>query len=188
MAALLLLAGVAAAWMFGRPTLARRHDVAARRSAYRSFPTFPEATKADERSYEIRGDGEGTGEYGLTVTYRLPATAAPSEVIGFFRENIPPGWHEPTDETCADVASRMVPPPVTTVPAGRLDPAAPPATSGVRGRLVLMRLEAELAVFAPSVDRAGERRFSGVTIKVSTRGQDRFLTLDEVTFGCEPPG
>ncbi len=51
-----------------------------------------------------------------------------------------------------------------------------------------MRLEGELAVFAPSVDRPGERRFSGVTFKVSTRGQDRFLTLDEVTFGCEPPG
>jgi hypothetical protein len=37
------------------------------------------------------------------------------------------------------------------------------------------------------VDRPGERRFSGVTFTVSTSGQNRFLTLDEVTFGCEPP-
>ena len=187
MAALLLLAGAAAGWIFGRPMLARRHDVAERRSTYRSFPTFPGATKADDRSYEIRGDGEGTGEYGLTVTYRLPASTVPSEVIRFFRESIPPSWHEATDETCADVASRMIPPPAATLPAGSPASMAPPPTSAFRGRLVLTRSEGELAVFAPSVDRPGEGRFSGVTFKVSSSGQDKFLTLDEVTFGCEPP-
>ncbi len=30
---------------------------------------FPGATKTDEQSYEIKADGVGSGDYGLTLTY-----------------------------------------------------------------------------------------------------------------------
>lgn len=175
--AVLGVAILAGGWVFGRPALSRREDVAARRAAYRAFPTFPGATKLDQDSYEIKGDGVGTGEYGLTVTYRLPTGAGASEVIGFFRAHIPAGWHEASDETCAGVASRMPPPPRATVPPGAPNQPSPP-TSAFSGRLVLIRVDGELAVFAP-----GENR-SGVTFKVSNRGQNRLLTLDQVTFAC----
>ena len=178
-----LLAVVGAGWTFGRPAISRRQDIAARRSAYRSFPLFPGATKVDERSYEIKGDGVGTGEYGLAVTYRLPVTATSSDVIRFFRENMPPGWHEATDETCAGVAARMPPPPRATAPPNSM---VSPPTSAFSGRLVLLRTEGELAVFDPGLDRPGEGRFSGVTFKVSAGGEGRLLTLEEVTFACQP--
>ena len=177
-----LLAVVGAGWTFGRPAISRRQDIAARRSAYRSFPLFPGATKVDERSYEIKGDGVGTGEYGLTVTYRLPVTATSSEVMRFFRENMPPGWHEVTDETCAGVAARKPPPRATAPP----DSVVSPSTSAFSGRLVLLRTEGELAVFGPGTERPGEGRFSGVTFKVSARGEGQLLTLDEVAFACQP--
>ncbi|MGH9222955.1 MAG: hypothetical protein ACRD2W_04045 [Acidimicrobiales bacterium] len=179
--ALALLVAVGAGWTVYRPALSRRQDVAARRLVYRSYPMFPGATKVGERSYEIEGDGVGTGEYGLNVTYRLPATATPSNVIGFFRQNMPPGWHEATDETCAGVAARMPPPPIATVP-GATGPVATPTTA-FAGRLVLLRREGELAVFAPDT-RDGE--FKGVTFKVFVHGRAAFLTLDGVSFACEP--
>ena len=41
--ALVAVAGLE--WVLGRPALARRHDVAVRRSLYRSFPRFLEQSK-----------------------------------------------------------------------------------------------------------------------------------------------
>jgi hypothetical protein len=182
-AAVVLAALAAAAWVVGRPALARLQDVAARRAAYQAFPVFPGSEKLGERSYEVKGDGVGTGEYGLTVTYRLPAGAVAAEVISFLRASIPPGWHEATDETCAGVAATMPPAPLATVPPGEVE--RPPPTSAFGGRLVLMQREGELAVFAPE-GGPGERPFRGVTFKVLDRGERRFLTLDQVTFACEP--
>ncbi len=66
-----LVGTVLAGWFLGRPALDRRHDVATRRSLYRSFPTFPGAVKVDERAFELESDGVGTGDYGLTPD--LPA-------------------------------------------------------------------------------------------------------------------
>jgi hypothetical protein len=168
----------AAGWVVGRPALDRRHDVAARRSAYRAFPVYPGATKLDERSFELTADGRGTGHYGLTVTYRLPPTASADDVLGFFRQNIPPGWHEASDDTCGAVQSRLPPPPVaTSAPGGT----APP-TSAFSGRLVLGGRDRELTVFAPGTDdRAG-----GVLHGVTFRVRGTVLTLDDATFSCEP--
>ena len=144
----------------------------------------PGARKLGEKPYEIRADGVGTGEYGLTVTYRLPADASSSEVIGFFRKHVPPGWHEATDETCAGVAWRMPAPPRATVSLGAPGFSTPP-TSAFPSRLVLRRIDGELAAFAPGSDRPGEGTVRGVTFKISDVGQERVLTLDQVTFACE---
>lgn len=167
-----LLALLAAGWLVGRPALERRHDVAARRSAYRAFPTYPGATKTGERAYELTADGVGTGDYGLTVTYRLPATAAAADVVGFFRRHIPAGWREATDETCAHLVS-LAPPPVATSAVGIT---APPTTA-FSGRYVLSDKDSELTVFASSPEGGA----SGVTFRV--RGL--VLTLDAATYGCE---
>ncbi len=66
-------------------------------------------------------------------------------------------------------------------------PAPPPAatlappTTAFTGRLVLLRTDGELAVFAPGVSTA-----DGVTFKVRTSGAGTFLTLEEVSFACVP--
>lgn len=167
---------IAAGWVFGRPALNRRDDVDARRSAYRAFPVYPGATKTGERSYELTADGRGTGDYGLTITYRLPAAASAADVVGFFRQHIPLGWHEASDDTCAAVLSRMVPPPVaTSTPGGAAPPALP-------GRLVLSGRDRELTVFAPGTDDSAGGVLHGVTFRV----QGTLLTLDDASFGCEP--
>jgi hypothetical protein len=168
----IVVALLAAGWFLGRPALERRHDVAALRSAYRAFPMYPGATKTGERSFEITADGVGTGDYGLTVTYRLPAMATAPEVIDFFRRRIPAGWREATDETCAGLAS-LAPPPVATSAPGIT---APPTTA-FSGRFVLSQKDSELTVFAP-----GTERVHGVTFRV--RGT--VLTLDDASYGCEP--
>lgn len=181
-----LAAGAAAGWALGRPALARRHDVTVRRSLYRAFPVFPGAIQTAERAYEIRADGVGTGDYGLTLTYRLPAAATPEEVVDFYRRSMPAGWTEATDELCARLERQMPPPPVATLPAPSPGSASPP-TTGRRDGLVLLRQDGELAVFAPGGDgRDGQGR-RGITFKVSTAGAGRHLTLSEPTFACAPP-
>ncbi|MGH9181640.1 MAG: hypothetical protein ACRDY5_08000 [Acidimicrobiales bacterium] len=169
-----MLATLAAAglWFLGRPALARRHDVAARRALYGAFPEFPGSTRIGERSYEIRGDGVGTGDYGLTVTYRLPSATEPATVVAFFRDALPPGWREVTDQTCEHLRSRLAPPP----------PPAPgsPATSAPPAKLALIRAGDEFTAFAPDSDT------DGVTVGVRAFGRDTVLTLDQVHFGCQP--
>jgi hypothetical protein len=182
--AVVLIAGAAAAgWTFGRPALARRHDVAVRRSLYESFPVFPGSIKTDERSYEIKADGTGTGDYGLTLTYRLPPTASAAAVVDFYRRSMPAGWTEASDELCARLEREMPPPPAATWPAAS---ASPPTTVTRRG-LVLVPEEGELAVFAPGGDGRHGQGLRGITFKVSTAGAGKLLTLDQVTFTCAPP-
>ena len=147
---------------------------------------FPGATKTDEQSYEIKADGVGTGDYGLTLTYRLPRPASSAEVVDFFRRNMPAGWGEATDELCARLERQMPPPPVATLPAGSSGLSASPPTTG-RDGLVLLRQEGELSVFAPGGDGADGQGWRGITFKVSAAGQDRLLTLSEVTFACASP-
>ena len=172
-------------WFLGRPALARRHDVSVRRSLYQSFPTFPGAVEVDERSFELKGDGVGTGDYGLTVTYRLTTSATASEVIEFFRTNLPPGWTEASDQTCARLGSQMPPPPVATVPPGSIDAGTAPPTTGARRPLVLMPQDGELTVFAPDKAPDDEQRWTGITFKVSpSRAQAERLSLTEATFTC----
>lgn len=185
-----LLIALGASLKFGRPWLDRRQDVAARRSVYDAFPVFPGAVKASEDSYEIRGDGRGTGDYGLTVVYRLPPTATSSEVIGFLRQNIPAGWEEASDETCARSASRYAAPsPVPTMPDGSPSPApaSVPAT-------VLISRGSQLTVFTADRDRdAGKLRSDGnvaaqdgLTFTLSGGGgEGKWLTLNEPTYGCQ---
>ena len=177
-ALLAVVALIAAGWVFGRPAFDRRHDVAARRSAYRAFPVYPGATKMSERSFELTADGRGTGDYGLTITYRLPATASTEDVIAFFRRHIPLGWHEASDDTCGAVLSRLPPPPVaTSAPGGTA-----PTTTALPGRFVLSGRDRELTVFAPGTDDSAGGVLHGVTFRV--RGT--LLTLDDASFGCEP--
>ena len=183
---LIALTGAAAVgWFLGRPALARRHDVAVRRSLYQSLPSFPGAVKLHERSFELKGDGVGTGDYGLTVTYRLATSAAASEVIEFFRANLPTGWTEASDQTCARLGARMPPPPVATVPPGSIDASNAPPTTGAPRPLVLMPQDGELTLFAPDKAPDDEQRWTGVTIKVSpNRGQAERLSLTEAAFAC----
>ncbi len=56
-----LVGAAAVGWFLGRPALARRHDVAARRSLYQSLPTFPGAVKMGERSFELERTAWGPG-------------------------------------------------------------------------------------------------------------------------------
>lgn len=189
--AIVLTAVVVAAglgWVLGRPALARRHDVAVRRSLYRSFPMFPGAVKAGERSFELEGDGVGTGDYGLRVTYRLATPATASEVIEFFRANLPTGWTEASDQTCARLGAQMPPPPLATVPPGPIGTGptsnTPPTTATGRA-LVLMHTEGEMTVFAPHRAPGEAQRWTGVTFGVDpTRGQADRLSLTEATFAC----
>lgn len=187
-AVLTMLVGTAAVgWVFGRPALARRHDVAVRRSLYRAFPVFPGATKIHERSFELEGDGVGTGDYGLTVTYRLPGSATSSEVIQFFRRNLPTGWTEASDETCARLGSQMPPPPLATVPAGSEGLWSSPSTTGPRNGLVLMPVDGELTLFAPGKAPDEEQRWTGVTFRVAAAaGPAKRLTLTEAELACHP--
>ena len=183
-----LVAAAGFGWVLGRPALARRHDVAVRRSLYRSFPTFPGAVKAGERSFELKGDGVGTGDYGLTVTYRLATSAMVTEVIEFFRANLPTGWTEASDQTCARLGAQMPPPPLATVPSGAVGTGptsnAPP-TSTSRGALVLMPTDGEMTVFAPHRAPGEAQRWTGVTFRVEpARGQADRLHLTEATFVC----
>ncbi len=183
-ACFLALVAASGFWLFGRQALSRRHDVAARRSVYGAFPTVPGATKDHERSYEVQGgDGGGTGRYGLAVTYRIPATTSP-DVLGFLRANIPAGWHEASDETCARLQARMPAPPPAAPNVGS-PPLVPPTTVS-RAPLVLTRRPDELTVFTPHGDDAADGRLNGVTFTVSRTGQDVMLVLDQPVLGCQP--
>ncbi len=183
-----LVAAAGLGWALGRPALARRHDVAARRSLYSSFPTFPGAVKAGERSFELKGDGMGTGDYGLTVTYRLASSATATEVIEFFRANLPRGWTEASDQTCARLGAQMPPPPLATVPSGATGTnptSSAPPTSATGGALVLMPTDGEMTVFAPNRAPGEAQRWAGLTFRVEpTRGQADRLSLTEATFAC----
>lgn len=187
-AVLTVLVGAAwAGWAIGRPALARRHDVAVRRSLYRAFPVFPGAIKADERSFELKSDGVGTGDYGLTVTYRLSASTRASEVIDFFRHNLPAGWTEASDATCALLHGQMPPPPVATVPPGAGPAGTVPPTAAAPTGLVLMPEDGQLTVFAPEKAPGDAQRWTGVTFKVNPgRGIAERLSLTEATFTCLP--
>lgn len=184
---LTMLVAAAAGWAIGRPALARRHDVAVRRSLYRAFPVFPGAIKADEHSFELKSDGVGTGDYGLTVTYRLSASTRAAEVIDFFRHNLPAGWTEASDATCALLHGQMAPPPVATVPPGSAQAGTVPPIAAVPKRLVLMPEDGQLTVFAPEKAPGDAQRWTGVTFKVNPgRGIAERLTLTEATFTCVP--
>ncbi len=183
--ALALVTLVAGLWEFGRPKPARQRDVSARRSVYSAFPVFPGATMDHERSYEIRSeDSDGTGRYGLAVTYRLPATATSADVVEFLRSNSPPGWHEATDETCARLQARAQGPPRSAPVVGSPPPGPPPTVSSAP--LVLTRRDDELTIFTAHGDDAADGTLSGLTFRISRSGQDAFLTLDGPTFGCQP--
>ena len=127
----------------------------------------------------------GPGDYGLTVTYRLTTSATAAEVIEFFRANLPPGWTEASDQTCARLGAQMPAPPVATVPPGPIDAGTAPPTTGTRGPLVLMPQGGEVTVFAPDKAQDDHQRSTGVTFKVSpSRGRAERLSLNEATFAC----
>jgi hypothetical protein len=181
----LLVGAAAAGWFVGRPALARRHDVAVRRSLYQSLPIFPGAVKVGERSFALDSDGVPTGDYGLTMTYRLATPATASEVIVFLRANLPPGWTEASDQICARLGAQMPPPPLATAPPGSGNASTAPPTTATRRPLVLMPQDGELTLFAPDKAPDDEQRWTGVTIKVSPiRGRAERLVLTEATFTC----
>jgi len=148
---------------------------------YSAFPVFPGAVESSESSYEITADGRGTGNYGLTVVYRLPPTVSSADVIGFLRSNIPTGWTEASDETCARSAARSPAPPapVPTMRDGSAVEAPPPEPS-----TALMLRRSRLTVF---VDDSDPSR-GGVTFALSGGGDEKWLTLDAATYTCQAPG
>jgi hypothetical protein len=55
-----LVGAASVGWFLGCSTLARRHDVSARRSLYQSLPAFTGAATVGEHSFDLKSDGVGT--------------------------------------------------------------------------------------------------------------------------------
>lgn len=100
-----------AGWWFLQRDDSRAEDVRARRTIYSAFPAFPGAVKDHEVVSGITSDSAGIIGYSLEVVYRLPAHVSAAEVLDFFRRNIPSGWIEASDQTCATSLAKMGPPP-----------------------------------------------------------------------------
>lgn len=63
----------------------------------RQFAVYPGANAVGRDRYAIAADGRDTGHDGVRVTYELPASVTASEVMSFYRANVPEGWTVATD-------------------------------------------------------------------------------------------
>jgi hypothetical protein len=159
-------------------------DAGARRALYEQFPVYPRASEVSADAYRIESDGRPTGARGLLVTYELPGDASAADVIGFYRTNIPAGWNEVSDATCAALLERMPPPPTVTALDGT------PITLSVApdvGSYGVMSRESRLTVFAPGETGAPDGSIEGITFRLERRGASKYLVLDEPDFACGPP-
>lgn len=151
-------------------------DIERRRSFYDEFPQYPGSVTVSEEEYEIKSDGQPTGEFGLTVVYRLPTDATSTIVSDFFRENAPVGWAIADDRSCATrIAGFAVPPPDPNW-TGPTQPVVPPDD------WILTHERSRLTVLSPP----GTDIDSGITFMLSRVGPDKFVTLDQAGFSCAP--
>jgi len=157
-------------------------DVDLRHAMYDAFAVFPGAELLSSTSYELREDGNPTGRFALTVVYALPPSVRSDDVLGFLRDNIPSGWSEATDETCAAAAARFPPPPTMSVPAGMASPSTSLPSTTAAPAFVLMNRHSQLTVFAPDTGDGVD----GITFSLSRAGNDKMLTLDQPTYACGP--
>lgn len=153
-------------------------DPAARRAMYDQFPVFPGAVEESARAYRIDGDTLPTRNRGLRVTYELPHDATAAEVIGFYRTNMPSGWTEASDETCAAVLDEA--PPLRPIDGDDGDDVAD-------AEIVLLHRESRLTVFAPGEDGAPDGSIEGVGFTLLRRGERKLLVLDSPDYECGPP-
>ncbi|MGE0304496.1 MAG: hypothetical protein AB7N61_19610 [Acidimicrobiia bacterium] len=183
-AAGLLVVAVAVWWVAIRNSN-RDADIARRRDIYNHFAPMPGSEKIGEHIEEIRGDGEPTGHWRLQVTYRVGETVSAADVLAYYRTQIPTGWTEASDATCAAVLANSPPPPPTSPPPGAAGPVATiaPAPTPTAAQFSLMFRRSNLTVFAPNmVGTNGQRE--GLSILLSAETGDKTVTLDSVTYGC----
>lgn len=153
----------------------RDSDVSHQREIFAHFTAYPGASKISEEVYEIRAEGRAA-HYGVTTVYRLPAEAKTNAVLAFYRDQIPQGWSEASDETCAASLAGLSPPP--TPPNGKADasPTLPPST--------LMNRRSRLTIFASTTGARVNGRLDGLTVELSGESATKSLTLDVVHFAC----
>ena len=175
--AAVVVCGAMAAVAFGR------RDPAARRALYDEFPVFPGADEVSADAYRITGDGRPTRDRGLRVTYELPADVTAAEVIGFYRHNIPAGWTEASDATCAAMLERMPPPPTITLRTGTAPPPEPLDAQGFE----LLQRQSRLTVFTAGEKGTPDGSIDGVGIALLRRGDRKFVVFDQPDFACGPP-
>ncbi len=171
-----IVVALIAGWWFLQRNDSRAEDVRARRAIYSAFPTFPGAVKDHEVVKGITSDSEGIIGYSLEVVYRLPAQVSAAEVLDFFRRNIPPGWTEASDQTCATSLAKMQPPPQPVT--GTTE------TLPVASDFVLMYRRSRLTVFLPGADGSSDERNEGLTFALSRDAGTKYLTLGQPTYSC----
>lgn len=159
-----------------------RRDPAGRRALYDEFPVFPGAQEVSADAYRITDDGWPTRDRGLRVTFELPHDVTADGVIGFYRDNIPAGWTEASDATCAAMLERMPPPPTLIMPTGTAPAAEPLDAHGYQ----LMQRESRLTVFTPGEDGTPDGSIDGVGIALLRRGDRKFVVFDQPDFACGP--
>lgn len=157
-------------------------DPAARRALYDEFGVVPGAEEVSADAYRITDDGFPTRDRGLRVTYELPGDVAAAEVVGFYRDNIPPGWTEASDATCAAVLERMPPPPTLMVQTGTAA-GEPLDASGYE----LLQRQSRLTVFVPGESGTPDGSINGVGIALLRQGDRKFVVFDQPDFTCGSP-
>ena len=154
----------------------RTDDIEQRRAFYDAFPAYPNSVKVAEDEYEIKSDGRPTGEFGLSVVYRLPDGATSTAVSEFFRDSVPNGWAVADDESCAARIGGFAVPPPDPNWTGPTQPVVPPVD------WVLTNERSRFTVLSPPGDNIN----SGITFALSREGRDKFVTLDRAGFSCAP--
>lgn len=177
-----MLVGVAAVVVCGAVAAVALgwRDPAARQAMYDEFPLFPGAEEVGADAYRITDDGRPTRDRGLRVTYELPADVTAAEVIDFYRQNIPAGWTEASDATCAAMLERMPPPPTITLRTGK---APSPEPLDARDFELLQR-QSRLTVFTPGEKGTPDGSIDGVGIALLRQGDRKFVVFDQPDFAC----
>jgi hypothetical protein len=171
-----------ALWMFvGRDIVARRQALNKYRTLYARVQPFPGSEKVDEDVSEVTGDDGATGEFALTITYRLPETAKAATVLDHIRTHLPASWRVASDETCRTMMAAQPPPPVATFPDGTAE--TTPTTLDPRS-FVLLGKKTRLTAFLGARDGTPSGFREGVTFELERRGADRLLHVHGPTYGC----
>jgi len=118
-AAVFLAAGILVTRWFESDSR-RGRDVAAAAAVLDRFPPPSSASLAGRHVDTLRSESGTVFGHNLRVSYRLPATARPSEVFGHYDDVVPAGWHVADG---ADCRAMMIPPPVPA-------PGRPPVSIG----------------------------------------------------------
>lgn len=152
------------------------------RPLYEKVPPFPGSIKVKERvDEEEEFDGQPTGSFAVTITYRLPDSVKAAEVIGHLRTHLPKTWHEVTDDTCRKTMATLPAPPTAALPDGT--PATPTTPINPRS-FVLLRKATQLTVFLPGETGAADGHIDGVTFELARNGPIRLLLVHTPTYGC----